>query len=119
MHVSGLQFIKVQLDISQARSAGQSGQSTLALHLPGACTRGYVYCNIMNPPSFRTPSLPECAGMFCWNLVIPRGSMFFSENACCYWQPLSATLPVKRLFPIQAILTAYHGAVPHVLRRTP
>ena len=24
--------------------------------------------------------------------------MFFSENACCYCQPLSATLPVTLLF---------------------
>ena len=50
------------------------------------------------PPPFRSPELPERAGTFCRNVVILGGSMFFSENACCYCQPLSSTLPVTLLF---------------------
>ena len=35
--------------------------------------------------------------------------MFFSENACCYCQPLSATLPVTLLFlhPLAEMLKCY------------
>ena len=50
------------------------------------------------PPPFRSPELPERAGTFCRNVVILGGSMFFSENACCYCQLLSSTLPVTLLF---------------------
>ena len=58
------------------------------------------------PPPFRSPELPERAGTFCRNVVILGGSMFFSEYACCYCQPLSATLPVTLLFlhPLAAML---------------
>ena len=50
------------------------------------------------PPPFRSPELPERAGTFCRNVVVLGGSMFFSENTCCYCQPLSSTLPVTLLF---------------------
>ena len=48
------------------------------------------------PPPFWSPELLERAGTFCRNVVILGGSMFFSENTCCYCQLLSATLPATQ-----------------------
>ena len=50
------------------------------------------------PPLSGHRNVPERAGTFCRNVVILGGSMFFNENACCYCQPLSSTLPVTLLF---------------------